>query len=460
MRPILISFAVALTFASGTTALAAQPSVDPGSIGGTISVLDPLNWVEQRVNVPGRAVENAHFGVSVAVQGSFALVGAELDVSGSDDEQTGAVHVFQKQDGLWQPSIKLVTSDAVEYDFFGHAISMDGNTAAVSAYAAHVFGIPGAGAVYVFTVDSDNGWMEQAKLVADDAGPNEFFGASVAISGNTIVMGAPQASPNDDLYRGSAYVFVRNSDGVWSQQAKLLAPDGTEWAMFGNTVAIDGNEVIVGAMTENVNGVSRRGSANVFRRNSDGQWSHVTKLIASDGGYSHGFGSSVSLDGNLAMIGSQWAPAAGVGNVGAAYVFRKDTDGNWTERQKIEAIEGNFNDLFGNSLALQGDTAVIGSYSANFPGADLAGAAYVFMADSDGYWSQARQLLPSEGADTRGCAQYGISVALDGSDVVIGAHYDSPFSISEEGSAYFYGDIKPTDVLLRAGFEKQPLSSC
>ena len=265
----------------------------------------------------------------------------------------------------------------------------------------------GAGVAYVF-VRSGTAWSRQAVLTALHGAPSDGFGASVAISGATAVIGAPGFST------GAAYVFVR-SGTAWSQRAELTASDGAGTDYFGSAVAISGSTAVVGAPGKNTGA----GAAYVFV-GSGTAWSQQKELTAAD---AFTFGSSVAIYGSTAVIG---API--YNTYAAAYVFVRSGTA-WSQQAKLTASDAAAGDDFGIWVALSGSTAVVGA-NANFSGG--AGAAYV-LCRSGTAWSQQAELTASDAALQD---QFGISVAIYGSTAVVGAQYNS-----KTGAAYVFGNV-------------------
>ena len=241
---------------------------------------------------------------------------------------------------------KIVSSDIKPGDQFGHSTAMSGDTIVVGAPGKTnpFYGYFGFGAAYVFVRDG-GGWVEQAKLIADDAITlgGGFFGYSVAISGDTIVLGAMR---DDDSGHdaGAAYVFVR-SGTTWSQQAKLKASDGDADDEFGISVAVDGETIVVGAHEDDDAG-SDSGSAYVFVRTGT-TWSEQVKLVASDASSPSHFGIAVAVSGDTALIGAKFDAAF----FGSSYVFVRSGT-MWSEQSKLLASDGASGDEFGNTLWL------------------------------------------------------------------------------------------------------------
>src|SRR6266404_1438039 len=226
-------------------------------------------------------------------------------------------------------------------------------------------------------------WLEQ-KVTANDGTANSYFGSAAALNGSTALIGAD----GDNSFQGAAYLFT-NSNGSWSEGQKLIASDGLAGDEFGYRVALADNTLLVGAFTATVGGNASQGAAYVFAQ-SNGTWSESQKLTASDGGLFDNFGASVALDGSTLVVGANGATVGGNAAQGAVYVFT-ESNGTWTQTQKLTANDGAANDSFGESVALEGSTALIGAYNATVNGHPLQGAAY-FFTESNGSWSQGEKL--------------------------------------------------------------------
>jgi hypothetical protein len=370
------------------------------------------------------------FGAAVGISADTAVVGAD----GDDDAgaEAGSAWVFVRDGGDWTQQAQLLASDAAADDGFGGAVAIDGDTAVVGSGGADAAGAD-AGAGYVF-VRSGSLWSEQAQLLASDAAAGDGFGSAAAIDGDTLVIGAP----SDDvggLATGSAYVFVR-SGSLWSEQAQLTASDGAADDRFGVRVAIHADTVVVGADGDDGAG-AESGSAYVFVR-SGSVWSEQVKLTASDAAAGDGFGGAVAIDGDTAVVGSSGADAAGA-DAGAGYVFVR-SGSLWSEQAQLTASDGAAGDGFGTSVAIRGDGAVVGADGVDVAGAE-SGAAYVFER-SGGIWSEASKLMASGAAAGD---HFAASVALDADTALLGA-----FGDGDGGAAA--GSAGVRDLFASAGF--------
>jgi hypothetical protein len=373
--------------------------------------------------IAGDGTAGDEFGISVDVQGTTALVGAAYENSGQ-----GAVYVFTESNGVWSEAQKLTSSDGAANDWFGQSVALDGDTAVVGAPQYLNFG---NGAAYVFT-RSGTTWSEAQKLAADDGVGRDQFGISVAVDGTHALVGAYGAS----LYQGAAYAFT-GSGSTWAQTQKLVASDAAMNADFSVSVALQGNTAILGAYGDS----SYQGAAYVFS-DAGGTWTQAQKLVASDGAADAHFGISVALDGNNALVGAEGATVGGNSHQGAAYTFSA-SGSNWGETQKLTSSNGVAWDYFGRSVGLDGATAIVGAYGPNA----LQGAGYLF-ANAGGAWSETQALIAGDGASGD---QFGIMVALSGSTALVGANGANGF----QGAAYFYTlpGLPPGDTIFANGFD-------
>jgi hypothetical protein len=270
----------------------------------------------------------------------------------------------------------------------------------------------------VYPVSIDPVFSQQQKLTASDGAADDQFGFSVAISGETIVVGAFQDNVGGNAFQGSAYVFVREG-AVWSEQQKVTASDGEFGDQFGVSVAISGETIVVGAQGDNgaVGPASNQGSAYVFVR-TDAVWAQQQKLTASDGTADDFFGVSVAISGETIVVGAFSDDVGANVRQGSAYVFVR-AGAAWSEQQRLTASDGASNDSFGKSVAIDGETVVVGARSATVTH-DAEGAAYVFLRAGT-VWSEQQKLTASNGG---GVIAFGSSVGISGETVVVGAEVD------------------------------------
>jgi len=362
-------FGYAVSIDSDTILVGAAADDDGGDASGSAYVFtrSGATWSQQAKLTAADPAELAAFGASVSVSGNSAVIGAY----GDDDAgwASGSAYVFTRSGATWSQQAKLTADDIAQFTWFGSAVSMDGETVVVGA-PWDDDGLGNSGSAYVFTRTGEV-WTQQAKLTADDPYWNVYrFGHSVSLSGDTAVVGAYLAGPSS---RGSVYVFTRTGD-VWSQQAELIGTDSAGLDQFGWSVAIRGDTALVGADQQCAGFPYPVGSAYVFTR-SGAAWSQQAKLVAADPAYEARFGYSVAISGDTAVVGADLDDHGGIEESGSAYVFTR-AGGAWDQREKLTASDAVMYGRFGQSVSVSEDTAVIGA-----PGDDgswLNGAAYVF----------------------------------------------------------------------------------
>lgn len=370
------------------------------------------------------------FGTVVAISGDTIVVGAPYD----DDagSYTGAVYVFQRNGSSWGGEVKLTASDAASNDEFGTSVAISVDTIVVGSPKDDDDGSR-SGAAYVFQRSGAN-WNEVAKLTASDAAALDEFGSAVAISGDTVVVGAAKKS-DVGSYSGAAYVF-QGSGANWSEETKLTASDAASKDSFGLSAAIDGDTVVVGAPYADIVDVgSDAGAAYVFQRN-DSNWSEEAKLTASDGGADAAFAFSVGIDGETVVVGAPYAnTVAGGSDAGAAYVFQP-TGGAWNEQAKLTASDGAAGDTFGSDVALAVDRIVVGTPWDDDDGSN-SGSAYLFQG-SDANWVEQGKFTADDATEND---EFGRAVAISTGHVVAGA----PQAGANIGAAYVYGNDTPPE---------------
>jgi hypothetical protein len=334
---------------------------------------------------------------------------------------------------------KLRALDAMPYDYFGESVSIDADTVVVGAPGVDAAGA-NSGAAYIFERNQGGlaNWGEAKKLTASDAAAGDQFGAAVAISGDTIVVGAwGDGEPGLEL--GAAYIFERNQGGPgnWGQVKKLTASGAQDGDLLGAAIAIIGDTIVTGAPGERALGLYT-GAAYVFERDlgGPGNWGEATKLTASDPAEGQYFGAAVAVSGDTTAIGAYGDQALGL-YTGAAYVFERDLGGaeNWGQVKKLAASDQTAFDRFGSAIGISGDAIVVGRYGDDDLG-HRSGSAYLFERDLGGgdNWGEAKKLTASDADDGD---EFGWSVAVDADRAVAGAHLDEDAAF-EAGSEYHF----------------------
>jgi hypothetical protein len=346
------------------------------------------------------------FGVAVALSDDTALVGAPRSDAGA-----GVTYVFIRSGGAWIQQTKLTPGDAEPDDSFGNAVAFADGTALIGAWTDDVGANQDQGSAYVFTTDGTS-WTEQAKLVASDGGAQDQLGVCLALSGDDVVLGAAWHDVLTNEDQGAAYVFAR-SGTTWSEQATLVANDGELADLFGGGIALVGDVVLIGASYDDVAPNPDQGSVREFSRNGT-SWSEVSLIATASGAALAHFGESVSLAGNLAVVGSPGGPGPGLdalGPRGSATVLER-AGNEWNRTATLSASDGAAQDGFGSSISASGNTVLVGT-----PYAD-AGAAYVFVEQSGSWVEQAK--LVASGPNELGA--FGSRVALSGDTALVASN--------------------------------------
>lgn len=341
------------------------------------------------------------FGRSVAISGDTVLVGAFHDDVGFLNADQGSAYVFRRNGTEWTFEQQLTADDGGASDLFGVSVALSGDTALVGIAAD-----AGLGAAYVF-VRSGTTWTQQQKLTPGDNAAGDNFGTTVALGPDTAIIGSLADDVGGNVDQGSAYVFTR-SGTIWSEQQKLTASDGAAGDLFGQSVALEGDTAIVGADRDDAGVNLNQGSAYVFTR-SGSMWTEQQQLTASDGDAQDQFGISVAVSGDTVLVGDARDDVLDQDD-GSAYVFTR-SDTTWTEQQKLIRPDGENADLFGQSVALSGDVALVSAHLDDVGGRSQQGSARVFTR-SGSTWTAQQDLIASDGDGSAGDS-FSISVALE-----------------------------------------------
>jgi hypothetical protein len=401
-------------------------------------------WAQLAQPVPSADQNGGFFGMSVAVSGSVVVVGQPYNFSGNF---VGEAFVFVKPaTGDWNnltQSAVLIASDGLSTDFFASSVAISGNTIVVGSPPNPDYkGSPGRSYIYVKPAGGWSGQLTQtAELTASDGANGAAIGTSVSISGDTAVVGAPGETP------GGAYVYVMPTSG-WvnmTQTAKLTASDGIPSNQFGNSVSISGGTIVAGA--PGANGANTQaGAAYVFTEPAGG-WGNMTqtaKLIASDGASFDQLGLAAAVSGSTLVAGAT-AAMGRIAHTGAAYVYSQPAGGwkNATETAKLIAPDGQSDDLFGSAVAISNSTAVVGAPQRSPGPLDSRGypawwlaGGAYVFAESGSTWTQT-SVQVLNGSDAHNDDLLGSSVSIDGNLVATGAPKSGKYS----GAAFLF--VKP-----------------
>jgi trimeric autotransporter adhesin len=316
----------------------------------------------------GTASAAAPLNVSIGLGGNLS---AKVNAAGDGLTLTDA-----------QGNSALGYSGLMAYDASGHTLPATLEVKQTAGRTSLLIHVNDAGAEYPLTIDP---FIQQAKLTASDGAASDSFGYDVAISGDTLVVGAPGATVGGQPAAGAAYVFTRPDAGsAFTEAAKLTASDAAIYGSFGYSVAISGDTVVVGAPIANENGAVPLSAAYVFVRPASGWSGNITeraKLTSSDERSGDQFGISVAIDGDTIVIGARYAVAEAKSSYGAAYVYLRPATGwsNMTETSKLHAAHGPSGEYFGASVAISGNTVVVGENSNGAAGATDEAIAYLFV---------------------------------------------------------------------------------
>jgi len=482
-------------------------------------------WVQDAYLKASNAEADDYLGQSVAISGSTLVVSAfyedsnvttitNTDGSASADNSasdSGAAYVFMREaSGNWVQDAYLKPSNADSEDSFGVSVGISGSLVVVGAHsedsnqttitntdgsASTNNSASSSGAVYVFKREANGNWVQDAYLKASNAGADDQFGWSVAISGSTVVVGAfyedsnqttitntdgAASADNSAANAGAVYVFRREASGDWLQDAYLKASNAGADDEFGAAVAISGSTIVVGARNEDSNqttisngdgtasgdnSASNAGAVYVFKRETNGNWVQDAYLKPSNAGATDYFGWSVAISGSTIVVGAvgEASNQANITNTdssasadnsmsraGAVYIFKRETNGDWVQDAYLKASNAGLDDQFGYSVAISGSTVVVGSTDessnqatiTNTDGtaptdnlANRAAAVYVFKREASGNWVQDAYLKAS---NTRASYYFGHSVAISGSTVAVGAYQEASDQVTitnTDGSA-------------------------
>jgi hypothetical protein len=332
----------------------------------------------------------------------------------------------------WLFEQKFTADNGGPNTYFGTSEAIEGDIAVIGADSATVGVNTYQGAAYVFQRQG-NSWVQLQELTASDGAAGDQFGYRVAIAGDTIVVGAFTATVNSNYNSGAAYVFTRSGD-TWTENQKLAAADGGYFDDFGSAVTLDptGTTAYIGAQGATLGANYAQGAVYVFQQ-SGGTWSQIQKLTIADGEAADDFGNRIALDGSTMLIGANDATVNGDPSVGEAFVFTY-TGGSWVQTQKLTSNDAQAYDYFGISVVLQGDTALIGANNATVNGNGYQGAVYVFTR-ADGLWTQSDKLVATDGGQGD---YFGVTMSLDGDTVLIGADGATVGGNADQGAVYVF----------------------
>ncbi len=419
--------------------------------------IDP--FIQQAELTASDGAAEDKLGWSVAASDDTIVVGAPLHKVGSNVSQ-GAAYVFVMPALGWASatqSAELTASDGAAGDALGFSVAVSGDTIVVGAPGHTVDSDPGQGTAYVFVMPA-SGWAgsltKTAELAASNGAEGEELGGSVAVSGDTIVVGAPFQPVGSHANQGAAYVFVMPASG-WAgsltQTAELTASDGAEGDELGYSGGVSGDTIVAGAPFQPVDSHANQGAAYVFVMPTS-RWANTTQtaeLTASDGAAGNGLGYSVGVSGDTIAAGAPGHKVDSNVGQGAAYVFVMPALG-WasaTQTAELTASDGAADDELGYSVGVSDDTVLAGAPFHRVAANAKQGAAYAFAMPTSGWAGSLTQTAELAASDGAAEDKLGWSVAASDDTVLAGAPFHRVGANALQGTAYAFVAPLPSIVI-------------
>jgi hypothetical protein len=356
------------------------------------------------------------FGRAVAIYGDYAIVGAlEEDTGGS---LAGSAYIFKNTAGTWAQEAKIQSTDIQASDYFGASVDMFGDYVVVGA-TNESSGASGAGAAYIFK-RTGTSWAQEAKIQAGDIQTSYAYAETVSINGDYVIVGSRNLTSG-----GAAYTYKRTGTS-WAQEAKIVSSDLEAGDNFGNSVSLSGDYAIVGAYQEDINAI---GSAYIFKRTGT-SWAEEAKIQASDKDEYDQFARSVAIDGDYVAVGA-FVQGNGALTSGAAYIFKRSGT-SWNQEAQIFPSDRVTGMSFGKSVDINGDTIIVGADSESTGGASV-GAAYIYKRSGTS-WSE---VVKIQASDKQAGDKFGYSVSIDNGKAISGS-YQEDTGGAEAGAAYIF----------------------
>ena len=383
-------------------------------------------WIRADIETKLKADDGAEqdlFGRDVAIDSIFAAVGASDD-DNENGTDAGAVYMFMRSGNTWTQTQKLVAPDGGAEEYFGYSVDIDGDYMVIAACWDDEFGEK-SGSAYIYKRTGST-WAMQQKITASDAGEDNRFGIKAAISGKYVIVGA--FFDNDFGTRsGSAYIFERTGT-EWIQREILLASDGAENDWFGVFVSIDRDFAVVGSRYDDNENGNDAGAVYIFERSGD-DWIEQKKIIASDGAAGDLFHVS-ALQGNYLVVGAYQDDDMG-DNSGSIYIYEYNGL-NWIQQSKIVASDGHSDAYFGDGLDIDANRIIAGAYRSD-DHAGNSGSIYVIEHNGTS-WEETEKIISSDGSSGD---FFGLPVEIDQGYVIVGARNDDDLGVNS-GAAYVY----------------------
>lgn len=334
-------------------------SVAAGNVGfgvwGDCATNGNISDYQPVADATGAGVDR--FGVSTSISGNYAFVGAYLDDIGANADQ-GSVSIYQYNGSSWVFMNKITDPTGEAGDQFGVSLSISGNYAVVGALGDNVGVNANQGSVTIYRYNGTN-WVFMQQLIDPTGAAGDNFGFSVSISGNYIIVGASGDAIGSNASQGSASIFQYNGTS-WVFMQQLIDATGSATDVFGYSVSISGNYAIVGAPLDDVGLNLEQGSASIYKYDGS-TWVLMQKLTDATGAGDDLFGTSVSISGDYAIVGAASDNIGSNSAQGSASAYRYDGS-SWVLMQKLTDANGGPGDNFGYSVSISGNYVIVGAY--------------------------------------------------------------------------------------------------
>ncbi|NEP10802.1 MAG: hypothetical protein F6K14_11410 [Symploca sp. SIO2C1] len=435
-----LEFDIDGSFEEGRFALfdCAQEKIDYKDIQADLAADSPPSWEKlKHSKLPTSDLQaNDGFGWSVAVSKKTAIVGAvQKDAGGKAN--AGAAYIYQWDGGTWTKKAgPLQPSDLKGSDYFGYSVGITEKAAIVGVLLGDASQTD-AGSAYIYQLKGAT-WDEKPALQHSEGNIGDQFGCSVAISEDVAIVGAQAADAPGKPNMGAAYIYHLEGE-TWTQKGSPLRPsDGKNGDQFGCSVAISGDVAIVGAKTADVSGKDNAGAAYIFERQGE-TWTQKQKLTSSDLESRDSFGYSVAISGKIAIVGAnQAAVAGGKTYAGAAYIFELKGE-TWEQKGgPLQPSQLQSNDGFGCSVAISKKIAIVGANQADVAGKTNAGAAYIFELEGETWQLLKKPTQPLQPSELQSNDLFGCSVAISEEVAIVGAQGADTSGTENTGAVHVF----------------------
>jgi len=390
--------------------------------------------LEQEYVTPTLGTTTQMFGRGVSTKGDVMVVGSYGDDTNASNAGAAYVYRFNSTTASWVYEAQLMPSDPEATAYFGFQTAVDGDVAVVTAHYEDNAKGTDAGAAYVFRRNTSTGvWSQEQKLIPSVGAASDYFGQTVALVGNVLLVGAPSADTANGVDAGLVYVYRwKNSIVKWVEETTLVDPDGAASDFAGTGLAFDGTTAVVGCPNEDISSIWDCGAASVWSV-SGTTWTHNQEIKATTTQYYAGFGSSVGVSGNEIVVGAKAYDATGSTDGGACYFFSK-SGATWSQTGFFPNPDPVNYDYFGAAAAMSGKLAVVGSSADNAFARSDSGMAYTFRKGKGSTgWFLDQDLAASDGNVND---YFAVSLACSDEHIVLGASHNDTAAGTDWGVVY------------------------